>query len=84
PTRAIDVFLRASPSATNKHFDALLTRATIARMESADADRLIERLKETVLAARKRIAADAPAGGYWKDRLKSALEIASRVLLRNP
>lgn len=84
PTRAIDAFLRASPSATNKHFDALLTRATIARMEPADADRLIERLKETVLAARKRIAPDAPGGGYWKDRLKSALEIASRVLLRSP
>ncbi|WP_162792193.1 SIR2 family protein [Novosphingobium sp. P6W] len=84
PTRAIDGFLRASPSATNKHFDALLTRATIARIEPADADRLIERLKETVLAARKRIAPDAPAGGYWKDRLKSALEVASRVLLRSP
>lgn len=84
PTRAIDGFLRASPSATNKHFDALLTRTTIARMEPADADRLIERLKETVLAARKRIAPDAPAGSYWKGRLKSALEIASRVLLRSP
>ncbi|VXC80641.1 SIR2 family NAD-dependent protein deacylase [Sphingomonas sp. 8AM] len=84
PTRAIDAFLRAASSLSSKPFDKILTRSAVARMNAAEADRLIDRLIRLIDAARARIAARAPEAGFWRDRLKSTVEIASRVILRAP
>lgn len=84
PTRAIDAFLRAAPGPTSKPFDNILTRSTVARMDATEADRLIDRLIRLIDAARVRIETGAPEAGFWRDRLKSTVEIASRVILRAP
>lgn len=82
PTRAIDAFLRVAPGSTSKPFDKILTRTTVARMHLAEADRLIDRLIRLIDAARLRIEAGAPEAAFWRDRLKSTVEIASRIVLR--
>lgn len=84
PTRAIDAFLLASPGSTSKQFDALFSRSTIARVNAGEADRLIDRVLRLIDAAKKRVDAGKTEQRFWMERLKSALEIASRVVLRTP
>jgi hypothetical protein len=84
PSRAIDAFLRAAPSPSGKQFDTLLTRATVARMDAGQADRLVDRLLRLIGAARSRVEAGTAEAAFWRDRLKSTLEITSRVALRTP
>jgi hypothetical protein len=81
--RAFDALLRAAPSG-NKELDVILTRAAIARIDAAQADALIDRAIRFIGAARGRIEAGVPEARFWMDRMKSALEIASRVILRAP
>ncbi|MDX8525386.1 SIR2 family protein [Mesorhizobium sp. MSK_1335] len=84
PTRAIDAFLRASPGSANRDFDKLFSRATIARINAGEANRLIDRVFRLIAAAKERIDAGNTEPRFWMDRLKSALDIASRVVLRTP
>jgi hypothetical protein len=84
PTRAIDAFLRASLNATDGQFDQLMTRATVARINADEADRLIDRVIRLIGAARVRVETKGPHSGFWKDRLKSTIEVASRIVLRAP
>lgn len=84
PTRAIDALLRASPGSASKEFDKLLSRSTIARIEASEADRLIDRMFRLIAAAQKRVEAGGVETRFWMEQLKSAIEIASRVVLRTP
>ncbi|ESW77788.1 SIR2 family protein [Mesorhizobium sp. C280B] len=84
PTRAIDAFLLASPGSTSKQFDALFSRSMVARVNAGEADRLIDRVLRLIDAAKKRVDAGKTEQRFWMERLKSALEIASRVVLRTP
>ncbi|WP_380784808.1 SIR2 family protein [Sphingomonas sp. R86521] len=84
PTRAIDALLRASPQASDKLFDKLLTRATVARTSPAKADELIERLIRMMTSARGRVSARNSDADFWRDRLKFGLEIASRFVVIAP
>ncbi|MER9133309.1 SIR2 family protein [Mesorhizobium sp. M0768] len=84
PTRAIDAFLRASAGLTSKEFDTLFSRSTIARINAGEADRLVDRVLRLIDAAKVRVDAGNMEPRFWMERLKSALEIASRVVLRTP
>ncbi len=72
PTRAIDAFLRASPGSASKEFDKLFSRATIARINAGEADRLIDRAFRLIAAAKARIDAGNTEPRFWMERLKSA------------
>lgn len=83
PGRAFNALLRAAPSG-NKELDIILTRAAVARIETVQADALIDGAIRFIGAARSRVEAGIPEARFWMDRMKSALEIASRVILRTP
>lgn len=84
PMRAIDAFLRAAPDASKKDFDLVLARSSVARMTREEAERIFERATGLIAEARTRIEADPAHKTFWRDRLKSIVEIASRVVLRLP
>ncbi|MBB5985326.1 SIR2 family NAD-dependent protein deacylase [Sphingobium lignivorans] len=83
PGRAFNALLQAAPSGTQE-LDVILTRAAVSRIETVQADALIDRAIRLTGAARRRVEAGIPDAGFWRDRIKSVLEIASRVVLRAP
>lgn len=84
PGRALDAFILAAPSTTNKQFDAFLTREIVSRIDAAEADRQIGRAIGLIAAAKGRIEQGADETKHWAERLKSVLEVVSRLVLRAP
>lgn len=84
PGRALDAFIIAAPSTSNKEFDAFLTRNAVSRIDAAEADRQIGRAIGLIAAARSRIEQGADEAQHWGDRLRSVTEVASRLVLRAP
>jgi len=84
PGRALDAFIIAAPSVSNKHFDAFLTRTAVAKVEACEAGGHLARAIGLIAAAKARVERNGEDRSYWIERLKAIMEVASRLVLRAP
>ncbi|WP_257547152.1 SIR2 family protein [Sphingopyxis sp. DBS4] len=84
PGRALDAFIIAAPSVSNKQIDGFLTRSAVAKVEAHEADSQLERAMSLIAAAKARIERNGDDRNHWVECLKAILEVASRLVLRAP
>jgi hypothetical protein len=81
PHRALDALFQALPSSTEK-LQKLISRESVAQLDEAQANDLFDRLVRLIALALQRSENASANRRHWLDRLKSAIELLSRIVVR--
>ncbi|MEG8049367.1 SIR2 family protein [Sphingomonas aurantiaca] len=84
PNIAIDASMRGGAKPGSDAFEDVFSRATVASADPENADRLVGKLLRLAATAHERIGPSGLGAAFWLDRLRVAVELTSRFVLRIP
>lgn len=84
PNAAIDALMRGGEKPGSDTFEEIFNRSTVASVDPHEADRLLGKLLRLANVAHVRATTPAQDRAFWQDRLRIAVELISRFVLRAP